>query len=183
MDVACGGRVPDAYGEEKPSFDGPAQVLDGGNPRATITTSCGPITVELLADEAPVTANNFAFLAGERFYDGTVVHRIVPGFVVQMGDPTGTGTGGPGYRFADELAAAREYGYARGIVAMANAGPDTNGSQFFVCLEDVALPPSYSVFGRVLEGMSAVDRIAEVPLQGETPLETVFVESVKLSPA
>ncbi|MGI8575072.1 MAG: peptidylprolyl isomerase [Egibacteraceae bacterium] len=180
MDVACGGQVPDAYGEEKPSFDGPAQVLDGGSPQATIATSCGSITIELLADEAPATANNFAFLAGEGFYDATVVHRVVPGFVVQMGDPTGTGTGGPGYRFADELDSAREHGYARGIVAMANAGPDTNGSQFFVCLQDVALPPAYAVFGRVTEGMETVDRIAEVPLQGETPLETVFVESVTL---
>ena len=109
-----------------------------------------------------------------------MVHRVVPGFVVQMGDPTGTGTGGPGYRFADELDAARRHGYTRGILAMANAGPDTNGSQFFICVGDAGLPPQYSVFGRVLEGMDAVDRIVDVPRRGESPRQTVFVESVTL---
>ena len=99
---------------------------------ATIATSEGAITVELWSGRSPATANNFAFLAGEGFYDETPIHRIVPGFVVQMGDPTGTGSGGPGYRFADELEAARKGGYDRGTLAMANAGPNTNGSQFFI---------------------------------------------------
>ena len=125
-------------------------------------------------------AFTFAFLAGQGFYDATIVHRVVPGFVVQMGDPTGTGTGGPGYRFADELAAARDRGYARGTVAMANAGPDTNGSQFFVCLDDVGLPPQYAVFGRVTSGMDVVDSIAALPLHGETPAQTCFVERVRV---
>jgi cyclophilin family peptidyl-prolyl cis-trans isomerase len=133
------------------------------------------IDIELLTADAPVTANNFAFLAGRQFYDATIVHRVVPGFVVQMGDPTGTGTGGPGYRFADELGAAQQYGYTRGTVAMANAGPDTNGSQFFICLDDVGLPPQYAVFGRVTAGMDA-----EIPTRDERPLQTVFVESVEL---
>ena len=179
MDVACDGQVPDNYGEQKPQFSEPEQVLDGIS-SARITTSCGAIDIELLTKESPVTANNFAFLAGRQFYEATVVHRVVPGFVVQMGDPTGTGTGGPGYRFADELEAAERYGYARGTVAMANAGPDTNGSQFFICLDDVGLPPQYAVFGRVTSGMDVVDRIAEIPTREERPLQTVFVESVEL---
>lgn len=163
-------------------FEGPKQVL-GDEPRyqATITTSHGEVVVDLFNDESPVTANNFAFLAREGFYDGTVVHRVVPGFVVQMGDPTGTGTGGPGYRFADELEAARQRGYPRGTLAMANAGKDTNGSQFFICLADVGLPPDYAVFGEVRDGMETVDRIAGVRLRGEKPREDVTVESVRLA--
>lgn len=180
MQVACGGQVPDGYGASKPQFSGAEQVLDGGPVSARIATSCGVVHIELFADEAPVTANNFAFLAGRGFYDATIVHRVVPGFVVQMGDPTGTGTGGPGYRFADELEAAERRGYARGTVAMANAGPDTNGSQFFICLDDVGLPPQYAVFGRVTAGMDVVDQIADVPTRDEAPVETVFVESVTM---
>lgn len=179
-EVACGAEVPEGYGEQKPQYAAAEQVLQSDRATARITTSCGVIELELHADEAPNTANNFAFLAGERFYDATVVHRVVPGFVVQMGDPTGTGTGGPGYRFADELGAAEQHGYRRGTVAMANAGPDTNGSQFFVCLDDVGLPPHYAVFGRVTSGMDVVDRIAEIPTREERPVETVFVESVTL---
>ncbi len=179
MDVACGGSVPEGYGDPKPSFSRAEQVLDDRlRHRFTITTSCGEISVELYSGEAPRTANNFAFLADNGFYDATVIHRVVPGFVVQMGDPTGTGTGGPGYRFADELASARNRGYERGTLAMANAGPDTNGSQFFICLDNVGLPPQYSVFGEVTAGMEVVDRIAKVPLRGESPRETVFVERV-----
>lgn len=180
MDVACNGQVPDGYGDPKPQFHAPEQVLDEVGHRARITTSCGTIDIELFADGAPVTANNFAFLASRQFYDATVVHRVVPGFVVQMGDPTGTGTGDPGYRFDDELGVAQQRGYARGIVAMANAGPDTNGSQFFICLDDVGLPPQYSVFGQVTDGMDVVDAIAEIPTRQERPTETVFVETVAL---
>ena len=179
MDVAFGAEVPEAYGQEKPRFDGPEQVLDGAERhQAVIKTSAGPISVELYSAEAPATVNSFLFLAQQGFYDGTIIHRVVPGFVVQMGDPTGTGAGGPGYRFDDELDSARTHGYVRGTVAMANAGPNTNGSQFFICLEDVPLPPAYAVFGRVTEGMDAVDAIAALPTRGETPAQTVFVESV-----
>jgi cyclophilin family peptidyl-prolyl cis-trans isomerase len=182
MDVACGGSVPEGHGDEKPSFRQAEQVLDDrARHTATITTSCGVIEIELFTSESPVTANNFAFLASQGFYDATVVHRVVPGFVVQMGDPTGTGRGGPGYQFADELSAARNRGYPRGTVAMANAGPNTNGSQFFICLADVGLPPQYAVFGEVTSGMDAVDRIASVPLRGESPSQTVFVEQVTLT--
>lgn len=181
MDVAFGGSVPPAYGEPKPQFDAPQQVLDDAlTHRARITTTAGAVDVELFSGEAPRTANNFVFLASQGFYDGTIIHRVVPGFVVQMGDPTGTGTGGPGYRFDDELAAARNRGYVRGTLAMANAGPNTNGSQFFICLDDVNLPPQYTVFGEVTDGMDVVDRIATVPLDRETPQQAVFVESVEL---
>ena len=181
VDVACGGTVPEGYGEPKPSYPAPEQVLEGDrNRRAVIATSCGDITVELFVGESPTTTNNFAFLAGEGFYDATTFHRVVPGFVIQGGDPTGTGTGGPGYRFPDELAAARNRGYERGTLAMANAGPDTNGSQFFICLDDVGLPPNYAVFGAVRDGMETVDQIASVPLRGESPTQTVFIESVTL---
>ncbi len=158
------------------------QVIEEGKRYgATISTSKGDITVELFTGESPQTANNFAFLAKEGFYDGTVIHRVVPGFVVQMGDPTGTGTGGPGYRFDDELAAARNRGYDRGTLAMANAGPNTNGSQFFICLDDVALPPAYAVFGEVTDGMDVVDDIARQPRRGESPNPEIRVESVTLT--
>ncbi|MBA2576747.1 MAG: peptidylprolyl isomerase [Euzebyaceae bacterium] len=181
MDVACGGSVPEGHGAKKQQYRKAEQVLDDrARHIATITTSCGVIEVELYSSESPVTANSFAFLAGEGFYDATVVHRVVPGFVVQMGDPTGTGTGGPGYSFADELAAARNRRYPRGTLAMANAGPNTNGSQFFICLADAGLPPQYAVFGEVTSGMDVADRIAALPRNGETPVETVFVESVRL---
>jgi len=160
-------------------FSAPEQVLgDAPRYRATVETSHGTFTAELFAAESPVTVNSFAFLASQGFYDGTPIHRVVPGFVVQMGDPTGTGTGGPGYQFDDELEVARQHGYPRGTIAMANAGPGTNGSQFFVCLDDVPLPPAYSVFGTVVEGMETLDAIAAVPTAGETPTEPVRLERV-----
>jgi len=128
---------------------------------ATLHTSLGDITIEFLAAEAPITTNNFLFLAREGYYDGVIFHRIVPGFVIQGGDPTGTGSGGPGYTFRDELDGSGKY--SRGMVAMANAGPSTNGSQFFVCLGDLGLPHAYSIFGRVTDGMDVVDSIAALP--------------------
>ena len=158
------------------------QVLEEGKRYgATISTTQGDITVELFPGESPKTANNFAFLASEGFYDDTVIHRVVPGFVVQMGDPTGTGSGGPGYKFDDELAAARNRGYSRGILAMANSGPNTNGSQFFICLAAAGLPPAYAVFGEVTEGMDVVDDIAGQPRRGEYPTPEIHVTSVKLT--
>ena len=156
-------------------------VEEGKRYGATISTTQGDITVELFVGESPKTANNFAFLAREGYYDDTVIHRVVPGFVVQMGDPTGTGTGGPGYKFDDELAAARNRGYDRGTLAMANAGPNTNGSQFFICLDDVGLPPAYAVFGEVTSGMEVVDEIARQPRRGEYPDPEIRVQSVTLT--
>jgi cyclophilin family peptidyl-prolyl cis-trans isomerase len=183
----------------------PAQiVMEGGTPRrwtappamvidptttytALVETNMGAITIELDAAAAPGTVNNFVCLARSGYYDGTPVHRIVAGFVVQAGDPTGTGAGGPGYTFADEPMTG--VAYEPGTVAMANAGPDTNGSQFFICLDDLSqrIPPYYTIFGRVVEGMDVVDEIAAVPvephpLSGESsvPAEPVTIERVTI---
>jgi cyclophilin family peptidyl-prolyl cis-trans isomerase len=146
---------------------------------ATLHTNHGDIGIRLHADRAPLAVNNFVFLANEGFYDGVVFHRVVPGFVIQGGDPTGTGRGGPGYRFRDELEGPGDY--RRGTVAMANAGPNTNGSQFFVCLEDVGLPHAYTIFGEVTSGMEAVDAVAALPRRGERPVEDAVVTSVTIT--
>jgi cyclophilin family peptidyl-prolyl cis-trans isomerase len=131
-------------------------------PSATIRTTKGDIEVQLFADDAPKAANNFLDLARKGFYDGVIFHRIVPGFVIQGGDPTGTGRGGPGYQFDDE---PFKGDYERGTLAMANAGPNTNGSQFFICLADLGgrLPKNYTIFGRVTKGLDVVDAIAAGP--------------------
>ncbi len=126
---------------------------------ALIRTARGVIRVKLLAQEAPRTVNNFVFLARQGFYDGVTFHRVIPGFVAQAGDPTGTGTGGPGYEFEDEFSPALRHD-GPGVVSMANAGPNTNGSQFFITY--VALPHldgQHTVFGRVIEGMNVLRRL------------------------
>jgi cyclophilin family peptidyl-prolyl cis-trans isomerase len=146
---------------------------------ATLHTNHGDIEIAFDAARSPLTVNNFLFLAGEGFFDGVIFHRVVPGFVVQGGDPTGTGTGGPGYRFRDELEGPGSY--TRGTVAMANAGPNTNGSQFFICLEDVGLPHAYTIFGNVTGGMEAVDAIAAAPRRGERPLDDCVIERVTVT--
>lgn len=136
-------------------------VLDSDrieNKIATIETEKGNIVIELFADTAPLTVSNFVNLAEQNYFDGIIFHRREPGFVIQGGDPTGTGAGGPGYTFEDEL--DDDYTYDRGIVAMANRGPNTNGSQFFIMLDDTNLPKLYSIFGRVISGMEIVDEIA-----------------------
>lgn len=146
---------------------------------AILTTTEGDVTIEFFADRTPNTVNNFIFLAREGFYDGTVFHRTIKGFMIQGGDPEGTGRGGPGYRFDDEPFQGE---YSRGIVAMANAGPNTNGSQFFIMHADYALPPNYVIFGQVTEGLDVVDKIAGAPTkpggEGSTPLSPVIVESI-----
>ena len=120
--------------------------------------------------------NNFAFLAGEGFYDGVIFHRTINGFMIQGGDPEGTGRGGPGYQFADEPVDKQ---YSRGTLAMANAGPNTNGSQFFICHADVALPPSYTIFGKLTDGESALDAIATAPTgANDRPLDPVTINSL-----
>ncbi len=143
---------------------------------ATLRTNHGEIAVSFYAEESPATVNNFVFLARDGFYDGVIFHRVVPGFVIQGGDPGGDGRGGPGYTFRDELNNPRPY--SRGTVAMANAGPNTNGSQFFICLADVRLPYQYTIFGEVTSGMDAVDAIAALPLKGERPREPAIIQSV-----
>ena len=153
---------------------------------AVLHTTKGDITVDLLTDEAPKTVNNFVFLAREGFYDNSPFHRVIKGFMIQGGDPTGTGTGGPGYRFADEKP---RRGYGRGIVAMANAGPNTNGSQFFIChgLHSEGLPPNYTIFGNVTDGLDTVDAIANIPTsrsgrgENSVPTEDVRIESVDIN--
>lgn len=150
--------------------------------QAKLDTNHGHFEIRLFAEEAPLTVNNFVFLAREEFYDGVIFHRVIPGFVAQGGDPTGTGTGGPGYRFRDELDGDGRYG--RGRVAMANSGPNTNGSQFFVCLDDVRLPHQYTLFGEVTSGMEAVDAIAAVPTaRGDRPSSDCVIHSVTITEA
>jgi cyclophilin family peptidyl-prolyl cis-trans isomerase len=163
----------------------PAMAIDTKNTYvATIETDQGSFDITFFASEAPNTVNNFVCLARAGFYNNTTFHRIVSGFVIQGGDPEGTGRGGPGYRFNDEPVSRS---YSRGIVAMANAGPNTNGSQFFVCLQNVGLPPNYTIFGEVTKGMDVVDKIAAVPTKvgsgGEksTPVEPVNVSTVVIT--
>ena len=148
---------------------------------ATLHTNHGPIQVELYDDAAPVTVENFLKLAGDGFYDGVTFHRVIPDFMIQGGDPTGTGSGGPGYQFEDE---ENEHRVERGALAMANAGPNTNGSQFFVVVADACpwLDGKHTVFGRVTEGMDVVDTIAEVDRDHmDKPLEAVVIERVELA--
>jgi peptidyl-prolyl cis-trans isomerase B (cyclophilin B) len=148
--------------------------------RATLHTSHGPIEVELHDADAPKTVENFTKLAGDGFYDGVVFHRVIEDFMIQGGDPTGTGSGGPGYTFEDEI---NEHKVVRGALAMANAGPNTNGSQFFIVTADAApwLDGKHTVFGRVTSGMEVVDTIETVPTDArDKPLEDVVIERVEL---
>ena len=144
---------------------------------ATLDTNHGVIEIELEAARSPLAVNNFVFLARDGYYDGTGFHRVIKNFMIQGGDPTGTGRGGPGYRFRDELEGDGTYG--RGKVAMANSGPNTNGSQFFICHADVGLPHSYTIFGEVISGFDAVDSIAATPTDGgDHPHEDVVIKTV-----
>jgi cyclophilin family peptidyl-prolyl cis-trans isomerase len=133
----------------------PAEQIQ--NKQIRITTARGDIVFELYPDTAPMAVSSFVYLTSEGYYDGLIFHRRDEGFVIQGGDPLGTGRGGPGYRFNDEL--ADSYTYDRGVVAMANSGSNTNGSQFFIMLADYPLPKKYTIFGRVTEGMEVVDQI------------------------
>ena len=146
----------------------------------TIKTNYGDIVLQLFPKDAPVTVNNFVFLARQGFYDGVKFHRVVKGFVIQGGDPTGTGTGGPGYRFADEKI-TRDY--IAGTLAMANAGADTNGSQFFITLVDLSsrLPKKYTIFGQVTSGFDVVQKIGNVPVQSDSPVNDVLIDSITIA--
>jgi cyclophilin family peptidyl-prolyl cis-trans isomerase len=147
---------------------------------ANVTTSKGAFTIELLDDDAPETVNNFVVLSRYGYYEGVPFHRIIPGFVVQGGDPTASGSGGPGYEFGDEL--PEEGAYEIGSVAMANSGADTNGSQFFIITgeQGVSLPPSYSLFGKVTEGMDVVMQIEAIGSETGDPSEAVTIESIEI---
>jgi len=157
-------------------------LVEGKAYTATLDTSQGSIEIKLLADIAPKTVNNFVFLATQGFYDGVIFHRVIKGFMIQGGDPTGTGTGGPGYRFDDERVVTP---YQLGTLAMANAGPNTNGSQFFIVQgpSGTHLPPQYTIFGQVTAGMDVVDKIAETPVGGRensTPKTQVVINKVSV---
>ncbi len=148
---------------------------------ATLHTNHGAIAIELFDEDAPKTVENFLKLARDGFYDGVVFHRIIPDFMIQGGDPTGTGMGGPGYTFEDEF---NDHKVERGALAMANAGPNTNGSQFFIVTTAAApwLDGKHTVFGRVTEGMDAVDKIEAVETDGQDkPREPVVIERVELA--
>ena len=157
---------------------------------ATIETNHGTIRFELLEQDAPKTTENFIRLAERGYYDGVIFHRVIKGFMIQGGDPTGTGRGGEsawGGRFNDEINRSSDLyrgPYAKGTVAMANAGPNTNGSQFFIMHADYPLPPSYTKFGRVVEGQEVVDKIATTQTdRGDRPTSDVRMERVTIEPA
>ena len=168
------GRHHDDEPREEPAADvEPARA-------ATLRTNHGAIGLELFADDAPRTVSNFTKLATDGFYDGVIFHRVIPDFMIQGGDPTGTGRGGPGYTFEDEI---NQHRVARGALAMANAGPNTNGSQFFIVTADAApwLDGKHTVFGRVSDGMDVVDDISLADRDAhDRPREDVVIERVEL---
>ncbi len=170
----------DGSSAQRRSFKGePPMVIDTTKRyTATMVTSKGSMTIALDPQAAPRTVNSFVFLARYHYFDGIVFHRVIPGFVLQGGDPTGTGTGGPGYKFADELPAPGRY--ELGSLAMANAGPNTNGSQFFIISgpDGMRLPPSYSLFGKVVAGLDVVAEIDALGSGSGKTKEKITIESV-----
>jgi peptidyl-prolyl cis-trans isomerase B (cyclophilin B) len=184
--TACGGEQPP---EVSPvTFPEPADQALTGAVDVTIATSCGPIRMTLDPAASPQTVNSFVFLAREGYFDGTACHRLVEGFVLQCGDPTATGTGGPGYTLPDEFP-EEGFVYEQGVVAMANSGPGTTGSQFFIVTGDAsALGPEFSILGTVVGSAETLAAVAEIPLglagrEVSAPLETIYVESVAITPA
>jgi cyclophilin family peptidyl-prolyl cis-trans isomerase len=176
---------PDGSSPRRQKFDAaPEMTIDPTKTyTATMVTSKG--TLEILLDPlaAPVTVNSFVFLARWHYFDGIVFHRVIPGFVLQGGDPTGSGAGGPGYRFNDEL--PKPGRYEVGSLAMANAGPHTNGSQFFIISgpDGVRLPPLYALFGKVVKGLDVVSTINDIGTPSGKPREDVIIESVTITEA
>jgi cyclophilin family peptidyl-prolyl cis-trans isomerase len=174
-------RVP-APRPKRQRFDGPRQVIDTSRPQtAIVRTNCGSFRIRLDPRRAPLTVNSFAFLAKRGFYDGLTFHRAVPGFVIQGGDPRGDGTGGPGYRVREKP--PENFAYKKGVVAMAKASaeaPGRSGSQFFVKLTDVGLPPEYALLGRVTAGMRTVERIGRLGTSSEEPRQTVLIRSIEI---
>jgi cyclophilin family peptidyl-prolyl cis-trans isomerase len=169
----------------KPSYPSyPPMTIDASKTyTATITTDIGPITVQLDPKAAPKAVNSFVFLADQHFFDCIVFHRVIPSFVDQTGDPTGTGSGGPGYQFADELPATASPQYPLGSLAMANSGPNTNGSQFFIVAgsQGETLAPSYTLFGKVTAGQDVVDKINAAGTASGTPATLHRMVSVTVS--
>ncbi|MEZ5168225.1 MAG: peptidylprolyl isomerase [Acidimicrobiales bacterium] len=176
----------DGSSPQRREFDGPPEMCIDPAKRytATMSTTLGELVIALDAVAAPKTVNNFVTLARYHYYDGIIFHRIINGFMCQGGDPTGTGRGGPGYRFDDELPAPGRYEI--GSIAMANAGPNTNGSQFFIVsgASGVGLPPQYSLFGKVVKGLDVVDEMQRVDTdRGDRPTTDVVIESVTIAEA
>jgi len=163
----------------------PMQINTNTTYIANIQTTKGAMTVELFASDAPTTVNNFIFLAQSGFYNGLKFHRVIEDFMIQTGDPKGDGTGGPGYRFADEPVIRS---YNKGILAMANAGPNTNGSQFFVVHgSQLNLPPRYTIFGNVTDGIPTIDAIAQSPVQASSngeisyPVDQILITGIDIT--
>lgn len=182
MPVPC--PAADGSSERQQTFDGPVPMCIDPNRRYTadLSTSLGSMTIALDAASAPATVNNFVVLSRYHYYDGVIFHRIIKGFMCQGGDPTGTGRGGPGYRFDDELPAPGRYEI--GSVAMANAGPNTNGSQFFIVSgpSGVRLPPQYSLFGKVVNGLDVLAAMESVDTdRGDRPKTDVVINSVTIT--
>ena len=175
--------APDGSSPKRQSFDGPPPMCIDPAKRYTadMITSKGTIRIALDPVAAPKTVNNFVYLSQYHFYDGVTFHRVIPGFVVQGGDPQGTGMGGPGYQFADELPKAGAYKV--GSLAMANSGPNTNGSQFFIITgtQGTQLPPNYSLFGNVISGMDVVKKIEADGAQSGTPTKVHKMNKVTIT--
>ena len=176
----------DGSAPKKQKFDAAPEMGIDPSKRytATMETSMGTLVIALDPIAAPITVNNFVFLAAQHYYDGIIFHRIIQGFVCQGGDPDGNGRGGPGYRFVDELPKPGKYQI--GSLAMANAGPNTNGSQFFLISgpSGVGLPPAYSLFGQVVKGLDIVEMMQNVPTgPGDRPKDDVVIRSVTITVA
>jgi cyclophilin family peptidyl-prolyl cis-trans isomerase len=174
----------DGSSEKRQQFEGPPPMVIDPEKRYTaeMVTNKGTVVIALDPAIAPKTVNNFVFLARWHYYDGVPFHRIIPGFVIQGGDPTGRGTGGPGYKFEDEL--PKPGRYEMGSLAMANAGPNTNGSQFFIISgpDGMRLPPQYSLFGKVVKGLEVVQALNDIGSPGAgTPREPVHMETVTIT--
>lgn len=170
-------------GNEKRWDTPPEMTIDPSKTyRATIRTNRGPVTLDLYPEHAPKTVNNFVFLARQGYYDGVSFHRVIEDFVVQGGDPTGSGMGGPGYSFEDETD-GNPLIHETGVISMANAGPNTNGSQFFIVVDNLVgrLPKNYTIFGQVTKGMDVVDRIVAAPRNSrDLPDEPVAMTGVTI---
>ena len=176
----------DGSAPKKQKFDAAPEMGIDPSKRytATMETSMGTLVIALDPIAAPITVNNFVFLAVQHYYDGIIFHRIIQGFVCQGGDPDGNGRGGPGYKFVDELPKPGKYQI--GSLAMANAGPNTNGSQFFLISgpSGVGLPPAYSLFGQVVKGLDIVEMMQNVPTgPGDRPKDDVVIRSVTITVA
>ncbi|MSR78731.1 MAG: peptidylprolyl isomerase [Candidatus Taylorbacteria bacterium] len=152
--------------------------------KVTIDTNLGKIVLELNDKDAPLASENFRKLTEKGFYNNLIFHRVIPGFMIQGGDPQGTGMGGPGYQFADELdpnTPSAKAGYKKGVLAMANSGPNTNGSQFFIMLSDYPLPHNYTIFGHVISGQEVIDAIGKVKTgQNDRPVTPVTMKTVTI---